>query len=343
MTPRQVGRYRLDSLLGSGGTGEVYQAYDTERDRHVALKLLPEAFSADPEYLKRFQRETQVAARLREPHVIPIHGFGETGSRLFIDMRLVNGTDIGALVRVNDRITPHRAVYLIAQVAAALDAAHAGGLVHRDIKPSNILVTSGDFVYVVDFGVARSVGDQQTALAIAGTTAGTLRYTAPERFTGHEVDGRADVYSLACVLHECLTGAPPFTGSDLSALMYAQLYSAPPPASSLAEGVPPAMDTVIARGLAKDPKDRFATAGELAAAARQALLNGAAPPPPPMTERPAAAPAAPPAPAPARAAGAGRRPPPPGAGRRPRHRRRSPRRRRQRGRPRPPSPRGKTW
>jgi YVTN family beta-propeller protein len=296
MTPRQVGRYRLDSLLGSGGTGEVYQAYDTDRDRHVALKLLPEALSADPEYLKRFQRETQVAARLREPHVIPIHGFGETGSQLFIDMRLVNGTDIGTLVRVNDRITPHRAVYLIAQVAAALDAAHAGGLVHRDIKPSNILVTSGDFVYVVDFGIARPVGDPQTALATAGTTTGTLHYTAPERFTGHEVDGRADVYSLACVLHECLTGAPPFTGSDRSALMYAQLDSTPPPASSLAEGVPPAMDAVIARGMAKDPKDRFATAGELAAAARQALLNGAAPPPPPMTERPATAPAETPAP-----------------------------------------------
>ncbi len=180
-------------------------------------------------------------------------------------------------------------MYLIGQVAEALDAAHAGGLVHRDIKPSNILVTSGDFVYVVDFGIARSIGDQQTALAIAGTTTGTLHYTAPERFTGHEVDGRADVYSLACVLHECLTGAPPFTGSDLSALMYAQLYSAPPPASSLVEGVPPAVDAVIARGMAKDPKDRFATAGELAAAARQALLNGASTPPPPMTELPAPA------------------------------------------------------
>ena len=171
-------------------------------------------------------------------------------------------------------------MYLISQVAQALDAAHADGLVHRDIKPSNILVTSSDFVYVVDFGIARSIGGRQTALTITGATTGTLHYMAPERFAGHDVDGRADVYSLACVLHECLTGAPPFAGKDLSALMYAQLYSGPPPASSLVEGIPPALDAVIARGMAKDPEDRFATAGALAAAAREALLTGAPAPPP---------------------------------------------------------------
>ncbi len=284
MTPRQVGNYRLDSLLGSGGMGVVYQAYDTYRHRYVALKLLPEAFSGDQEYLRRFQRESHVAARLREPHVIPIHDFGEIGDQLFIDMRLVDGSDIGALLDTSERITPHRAVYLIGQVAEALDAAHADDLVHRDIKPSNILVTSNDFVYVVDFGIARSIGGRQTALTITGATIGTLQYMAPERFVGHDVDGRADVYSLACVLHECLTGAPPFTGKDLPALMYAQLYSGPPPASSLVEGLPPALDSVIARGMAKNPDDRFATAGALATAARQALLTGAVTPLPPMTE-----------------------------------------------------------
>ena len=173
----------------------------------------------------------------------------------------------------NGRIAPQRAVYLISQVAEALDAAHADHLVHRDIKPSNILVTSSDFVYVVDFGIARSIGGRQTSLTITGATIGTLDYMAPERFTGHDVDGRADVYSLACLLHECLTGAPPFRGKDLPALMYAQLYSDPPEASSLVEGVPPALDAVIARGMAKDPADRFATAGALAAAAREALLS----------------------------------------------------------------------
>ena len=299
MTQRQVGHYRLDNLLGSGETGEVYQAYDTNRGRHVALKLLREAVSGDPEYLKRFQRELLVAARLREPHVIPVHDFGEIGRQLFIDTGLVNGPDIGAMLAAGHRITPHRAVYLIGQVAEALDAAHAAGLVHRGIKPSNILVASDDFVYVVDFGIARSIGGQPGALTITGATTGTLHYMAPERFAGHDVDGRADVYSLACVLHECLTGAPPFTGSDLSALMYAQLHSAPPPASSLVEGLPPALDTVIARGMAKDPKDRFATAGAMAAAARHALLTETPAPPPSAIERPAPARAETPAPPPA--------------------------------------------
>ena len=282
MALRQVGNYRLDSLLGRGGMGEVYKAYDTQRDRYVALKLLPQALSGDREYLKRFQRESNVAARLRDPHVIPIHDFGEIDGQLFIDMRLVDGSDISALLDADGRIAPQRAVYLISQVAEALDAAHADHLVHRDIKPSNILVTLSDFVYVVDFGIARAMGGRQTPLTNTGTYIGTLNYMAPERFIGRDIDGRADIYSLACLLHECLTGAPPFGDRDLPALMYAQLHSDPPAASSLVEGLPPALDAVIARGMAKDPKDRFATAGALAAAARTALLGEA--PAPQMTD-----------------------------------------------------------
>jgi serine/threonine-protein kinase len=275
MTPRQVGNYRLDSLLGVGGMGEVYQAYDSHRDRYVALKLLPEFFSGDNEYLRRFQRESLVAARLREPHVIPIHDFGEVDGRLFIDMRLVDGVDMRMMLDENGPIAPQRAVNLLSQVAQALDAAHADGLVHRDIKPSNILVTSTDFVYVVDFGIARPVGGRQTSLTITGATIGTLAYMAPERFAGHAVDARADIYSLACVLHECLTATPPFQGTDLPSLMYAHLDASPPQASTLVEGVPPALDAVVARGMAKDPADRFPSAGALAAAAQEALLLGA--------------------------------------------------------------------
>jgi YVTN family beta-propeller protein len=286
MTAWQVGKYNLDCLLGSGGMGKVYKAYDTQRDRYVALKLLPEALAGDQEYLKRFQRESNVAARLREPHIIPIHDSGEIDGQLFIDMRLVDGADLGLLLSTNGRMAPQRAVYLVSQVAEALDAAHADHLVHRDIKPSNILVTFSDFVYVVDFGIARAIGGQQTSLTISEATAGTLQYTAPEWFAGHEVDGRADIYSLACVLHECLTGAPPFEDKDLPALVYAQLHSGPSPASSLVEGVPPALDAVIARGMAKDPQNRFPTAGLLAAAAREALLTEA-PAPPAREPRPA--------------------------------------------------------
>jgi YVTN family beta-propeller protein len=280
MIPRQVGNYRLDHLLGVGGMGEVYQAYDSHRERFVALKLLPEAFSADREYLKRFQRESHVAARLREPHVIPIHDFGEIDGRLFIDMRLVDGTDIRMLIDENGPMAPPRAVHLLGQVAQALDAAHADDLVHRDIKPSNILVTPNDFVYVVDFGIARSMGGRQTSLTITGATIGTLDYMAPERFAGHAVDGRADIYSLACLLHECLTATPPFEGKDLPSLMYAHLSSSPPRASSLVAGVSQAMDAVIACGMAKDPADRFPTAGALVAAAQDALLADAPSPAP---------------------------------------------------------------
>jgi serine/threonine-protein kinase len=239
----------------------------------VALKLLPKALSGDEAYLRRFQRESHVAARLREPHVIPIHDYGELDGQLFIDMRLVDGADIGVLLKQAGRIDPERAVYLIGQVAEALDAAHADQLVHRDIKPSNILVTPSDFVYVVDFGIARSFGEMQTSLTITGATIGTLHYMAPERFAGHPVDGRADVYSLACVLYECLTGIAPFGGKELPALIYSHLYTSPPQASAIVEGIPPALDEVIAHGMAKNVTDRFPTAGMLAAAASEALLG----------------------------------------------------------------------
>ena len=273
MIPRQVGSYRIDRLLGVGGMGEVYLAYDTDRDRYVALKLLPEALSGDEEYLRRFQRESHIAARLREPHVIPIHDYGEIDGHLFIDMRLVDGVDIGALLKTDGPMAPERVVHLLGQVAQALDAAHADHLVHRDIKPSNILVTESDFVYVVDFGIARATGARQAPLTITGASIGTLHYMAPERFADQAIDGRADVYSLACVLHECLTGAPPFDGKDLPALIYAHLYSSPPRVSGLVEGIPAALDAVIARGMAKDPAERFPSAGLLAAAAREALLT----------------------------------------------------------------------
>jgi serine/threonine-protein kinase len=276
MALMQVGSYRLDSLLGSGGMGEVYKAYDTQRDRYVALKLLPAAVSGDSEYLSRFKRESNVVARLRDPHIIPIHDFGEIDGRLFIDMRLVDGTDIRSLLRAHGPVEPQRAAYFIGQTAEALDAAHADHLVHRDIKPSNILVTASDFVYVIDFGITRAMGSKQTSLTVTGATIGTLNYMAPERFTAQEIDGRADVYSLACVLHECLTGELPFGDKELPALIYAHLYSSAPRASSLVEGIPPALDDVIAKGMAKDPEDRFATAGQLAAAVREALQTGTA-------------------------------------------------------------------
>ena len=271
---QEFGQYRIEGLIGSGGMGEVYRAYDTRRDRQVALKLLPTALSGDPEYQRRFQRESYAVARLREPHVIPIHDYGEIDGRLFIDMRLVDGPNLGNLIADTGPLPAARAVNLVSQVAEALDAAHADGVVHRDVKPSNVLVTPSDFVYVVDFGIAHAVGHTRSRLTMTGATLGTLDYMAPERFESHPVDPRTDVYSLACVLFECLTGQKPFTGEDLPALMYAHLYAPPPRVSAVNPAVGAELDAVIAKGMAKKPADRYASTGALAAAARAALTAG---------------------------------------------------------------------
>lgn len=273
MGGRQFGQYRLEALIGTGGMGEVFRAFDTQRYRSVAVKLLLDKFCNDSAYQERFRQESYVAAGLREPHIIPIHDFGEMDGRLFIDMRLVDGESIHATLGKHGTIAPARTVHLIAQVAEALDAAHADGLVHRDIKPSNILVTASDFVYVVDFGVAHAMGTTSTALTRSGATVGTLDYMAPERFQNRHIDGRVDIYSLSCLLHECLTGSHPFPGYDLPALMYAHVFSPPPQPSKINPRVPPEFDAVVAKGMAKDPAARFDTAVKLADAARAALAR----------------------------------------------------------------------
>jgi serine/threonine-protein kinase len=304
MTPRLFGPYELESLIGVGGMGEVWRARDTRRDRLVAIKLLPESLANDREFTQRFRRESEVAARLREPHVIPIHDYGEIDGRLFIEMRLVDGRDVAGLLQEGP-LPPARAVAIVCQIADALDSAHADGLVHRDIKPSNVIVTANDFVYVVDFGIARSLGSTRTALTITGATVGTLDYMAPERFTHEPIDGRTDVYSLACLLCECLTGQRPFPGTDLPSLLYAHLYMEPPRPSELVEGVPPDLDTVVAQGMAKRRDDRFATPGDLATAAKAALTGAPTGPVPPARApepgRPVAASTTPGAPHPAEA------------------------------------------
>lgn len=293
MDLEQFGPYRLDALLGRGGMGEVYRAFDTEHEREVALKVLSEHLASDRGYRERFRREAHLAARLNEPHIVPIHRYGEIDGRLFLDMRLVAGRDVAALLAQDGPMTATRAVSIVSQVARALDSAHADGLVHRDVKPSNILVTGeGDdeFAYLVDFGIARSTTDSSgPALTQTGAALGSFDYMAPERFLERPVDRRVDVYALACVLFECLTGRRPFVGDGLATLMYAHLHTPPPAASSLRADVPHALDEVIGKGLAKDPDKRYATAGELATAAR-AALRAAGVTPKPEVRVPAAPP-----------------------------------------------------
>ena len=263
------GHYHLRRLLGRGGMGEVYEAEDTRKDRVVALKLLPVAMSHDPVFRKRLQREARSAGRLQEPHVVPIHDYGEIDGVLYVDMRLIEGTDLRKMLSRYGPLTPARAVAIISQIASALDAAHESGIMHRDVKPENILITRDDFAYLVDFGIANAATDE--SLTELGTAVGTYAYMAPERFKNAEVTYRADIYALACVLHECLTGCQPYPADSVSVVITAHLMEPIPQASAVRPGIPKAFDEVISRGMAKDPKDRYATAGDLAAAAHDAL------------------------------------------------------------------------
>lgn len=286
----RFGPYELESLIGVGGMGEVYRAYDTAKERTVAVKLLRPDMAADPNFQERFRRESRVAARLQEPHVIPVHDFGDIDGVLYIDMRLVEGASLKDLLRSDGALPPTRAVSIITQVAAALDAAHGNGLVHRDIKPENVLLTADDFVYLVDFGIAHGGGE--ASVTKTGLVIGSCAYMAPERISGERGGPASDIYSLACLLYECLTGRAPFESGDLREIMGAHLFSPPPRPSIMRRGISRGFDDVIARGMAKKPTDRYATAGELtkaaAAAAEQPVVAApppAPPPPPPPNTR----------------------------------------------------------
>jgi serine/threonine protein kinase len=263
------GKYQLTRLLGQGGMGEVYEAHDTSKDRTVALKILPEELSRDEGFRTRFQRESRAAAMLEEPHVIPIHDWGEIDGNLYIDMRLVRGQDLHELLQ-RGPLEPERVVGIIRQIGAALDAAHAQGLIHRDVKPQNILITAAeDFAYLIDFGIAENRGD--TRLTVAGSAIGSFAYMAPERFEDRPTTPAVDTYSLAGVLFEALTGQPPFKVGSMEQVIAAHLSSPPPQPSAINPRVPAAFNDVIARGMAKDPDDRYGSPGALGRAAQRAL------------------------------------------------------------------------
>ena len=269
MNATPFGHYRLQKLIGRGGMGEVYEAYDTRTDRVVALKVLPHHMAEDEVFQTRFRRESQSAAGINDPHVVPIHGFGEIDGRLYLDMRLIEGSNLGTMLSETEKpLGAPFAVHVVEQVAHALDSAHRAGLIHRDIKPSNILITGRDFVYLIDFGLARSAGEQ--ALTTAGSTLGTLAYMAPERFEAGQVDARSDVYALTCVLYEILTGSRPYPADSLEQQIAGHMM-APLPRPSDTDPRLAAFDPVIAKGMAKKPGQRYQSAGELAVAARRAL------------------------------------------------------------------------
>jgi|KBSSwiStaDraftv2_1062776.scaffolds.fasta_scaffold02804_12 serine/threonine-protein kinase len=280
------GRYRLLSLVGRGGMGEVWRAFDTDTNRTVAVKVLSAHLANDPEFEQRFRREGNAAAALNDPHVVPIHHFGEIDGRLYVDMRLVEGRDLQTLI-ADGPLHPERAVAIIEDVASALDSAHRIGLAHRDVKPSNILIGERDFAYLIDFGIARLANE--TRVTSTGAMVGTWAYLAPERITG-EADHRADIYALTCVLHECLTGQQPFPGTSMEKQIGGHLALPPPRPSAVNGVVPTQFDDVIAKGMAKNPDDRYPSAVALSDAARSALPTHRESLPPAPARRPNEAP-----------------------------------------------------
>lgn len=264
---------RIQSLVGRGGTGLVYRARQMHPDRTVAVKILAPAFADQPHFRTRFERERRAVVALEHHHVIPIYAADEEDGRLYLVMRFVESTDLGARLVGCGRFAAHDVARLTAQIASALDAAHEHRLVHRDVKPSNVLVTGdapNEHLYLTDFGLAQDPDDTLPGLTATGSFVGTLDYVAPEQVGGGPVDARADVYALGCVLHQMLTGSVPFP-VDLAAEKIHCHLSVPPPAPS--DTVPylgAAFDAVVARAMAKDPADRFQSAGELARAATAA-------------------------------------------------------------------------
>lgn len=254
-----VAGYRLEERIGRGGMAEVFRAVDERLGRPVALKILSPGLTADNAFRVRFINESRAAAAVEHPHIIPVYEAGETAGMLFIAMRYVRGGDARSLLRRVGPLPADRAWGITSQVAAALDAAHQRGLVHRDVKPGNMLLdtSSGlaDHVYLTDFGISKQA--QSAGLTVTGQILGTLDYAAPEQIEGREVDGRTDLYSLACSVFELLGGTPPFRRSQGPALIYAQLSTPPPPVIASRPDLPPATDRVLAKAMAKAAAERY--------------------------------------------------------------------------------------
>lgn len=266
------GDYRIEGFCGQGGMGVVYRGKHLTLGRSVALKVLAPEFADNPMFRERFKRESQIAASIDHPNVIPVYEAGEAYGRLFIAMRYVEGTDLRALLTSQARLEPAKTIELVCQLGAALDAAHARGLVHRDVKPGNVLLAEHDHVYLTDFGVTKHM-NSMTEITRAGELIGTTDYCPPEQIRGEPLDARADVYSLGCLLFECLTGRTPYERGTAVATIWAHLNDPPPSPARHVDGLPDALDKVIARALAKDPDERFPSAGDVASAARAALSH----------------------------------------------------------------------
>ncbi|MEU6309353.1 serine/threonine-protein kinase [Streptomyces sp. NPDC047014] len=279
---QQIAGYRVERMIGRGGMAVVYCAKDLRLDRTVALKLIAPERARDDTFRRRFTHESRVAASIEHPHIVPIFEAGETDGVLYIAMRYVPGLDLRGLLDREGPLPVATALRIAAQVASALDAAHDHDLVHRDVKPGNILVAAGpdrdhpEHIYLTDFGLTKK-SLSLTGFTTAGEFVGTLDYMAPEQISGRPVDGRCDLYSMACVVYETLAGGPPFVREEDAALLWAHQYDPPPPLSEKRPGIGAAADAVLAQALAKVPEDRYGSCLEFVAALRVAVDEGPRP------------------------------------------------------------------
>ncbi|MFC4854313.1 serine/threonine-protein kinase [Actinophytocola glycyrrhizae] len=289
LTGRRLGHYRIDGVLGKGGMSVMYRATDIRLGRKVALKVIAEHLTEDPEFRERFVDEARNTSAIDHANVVPLYDFGEVDGLLYIAMRLVDGSDLASLIK-DGPLKPERAVALLTQVAEALDNLHERGLVHLDVKPANVLVTSrestAEHIYVADFGLTRRGATGHRTRG--GDFLGSPTYAAPEHLRGEPVDARTDAYSLACVLFACLSGRPPFPGA-VPEVIQGHLNREPPSLTEVAPSLPAGIDEVIRRGMAKSQANRYATCRDLLAAARQALAQPVRRPPAvPVGQRPPA-------------------------------------------------------
>jgi serine/threonine protein kinase len=277
-----VAGYTVESVLGSGAMGVVYVARQRSPERRVALKLITPAFANDEVFRRRFLREATAAAAIEHPHILPVYAAGESNGTLFMAMRLIDGRDLREILRGSPELPLERVERIVGQVGGALDAAHGRGLVHRDVKPGNVLVTEqpdaedADFCYLMDFGVSTWTASSAATITATGQMVGTANYMAPEQIEGGGVDGRTDLYSLGCVLYECLTGSAPFGGRSAPAILYGHLHERAPAPSSLRPELPSGVDAVIDRALRKAPEERYPSCRELSRDLRAALAGSAA-------------------------------------------------------------------
>ncbi|MHB1432837.1 MAG: serine/threonine-protein kinase, partial [Streptosporangiaceae bacterium] len=278
----RIASYQIEELVGRGGMAAVYRASDVRLGRQVALKVLAPELARNDAFRQRFIRESRAGAAVDHPNVIPVFEAGESGGILFIAMPFVAGQDVRALIRRLGRLPAERVVSIVTQIASALGAAHARGLVHRDVKPANMLLgTVGDdrvpdHVYLSDFGLSKQ-SVAPSGLTGTGQFLGTIDYMSPEQVEGKAIDGRADLYALACAAFEMLAGQPPFRRDQNLAVMWAQVSAPPPPIRNWRPDLPPEVGSVLSRALAKSPADRYATCREFAAALRAACAVSAPP------------------------------------------------------------------